>query len=139
MEGHALNDRPRLASTVAEELKNLVTNNPPSADELLEFLNSDEGRKEILEALETLRELGVHGIPKFIIEGRTIVDGAARSQVFVDIFRTIEERGTIHGGPVFGEILGISNETVERGSHRQISGCLDYSLFAEFKARGTRR
>ena len=116
VEGHALNDRPRLAKVVAEKLEAMLEG-PPSADELLDFLNGNEGRKEIEEALQALDQMGVHGIPKFIIEGRTIVDGAARSQVFVDLFRDIEEKGEIHSGPVFGEILGISKETVEAGNH----------------------
>lgn len=116
VDGHALNDRPRLAKTVAEKLKTLL-DDPPSAEELLNFLNSNEGRKEIEDALQTLDQMGVHGIPKFIIEGKTVVDGAARSEVFVEIFREIEQRGEIHSGPIFGEILGISKETVEAGSH----------------------
>ena len=103
---------------VADELEKLLDKTPPSADDLLGFLNGNEGRKEIAHALEALQQLGIHGIPKFIIEGKTVVDGAAHSDVFVDIFREIEQRGEIHSGPVFGEILGITRETVERGSHR---------------------
>lgn len=118
MDGHALNDRPRLARVVADKLETVVTDQtPPSAVELLDFLNGNEGRQEIQNALDALNQLGIHGIPKFIIEGKTVVDGAAHSQVFVDIFREIERRGEIHGGPVFGEILGIPQETVEAGSH----------------------
>lgn len=117
MEGHALNDRPRLAKVVADELETLLDEPAPSAEELLDFLNGNEGRKEIEHALQALQQLGIHGIPKFIIEGKTIVDGAARSDVFVEIFREIEQRGEIHSGPVFGEILGIGQETVEAGSH----------------------
>lgn len=117
MEGHALNDRPRLAETVAQELEKLLDNSAPSADELLDFLNGNEGRKEIEDALQALQKLGIHSIPKFIIEGATVVDGAAHSEVFVDIFREIEQRGEVQSGPVFGDILGISNETVEAGSH----------------------
>ena len=83
VEGHALNDRPRLAKVVAEKLETMLEE-PPSANELLDFLNGNEGRKEIEEALQTLDQMGIHGIPKFIIEGRTIVDGAAQSEVFVE-------------------------------------------------------
>lgn len=111
-----MNDRPRLAKVVAEELETLL-DQPPSAKELLDFLNGNEGRREIEEALQALEQMGVHGIPKFIIEGKIIVDGAARSEVFVEIFREIEQRGEIHSGPIFGEILGISQETLEAGSH----------------------
>jgi len=121
VDGHALNDRPRLANVVSSELKNILGNDSaPSESELLEFLNSNEGRKEIEEALYALNELGVHGIPKFIIEGRTVVDGAARDDVFVEVFRQIEKKGTIANGPIFADILGISQEIVEQGSHQYI-------------------
>jgi predicted DsbA family dithiol-disulfide isomerase len=59
---------------------------PQSANQLLDFLNGNEGRKEIEAALQTLDQMGVHGIPKFIIEVTTVVDGAAPSAVFVKIF-----------------------------------------------------
>jgi len=89
----------------------------PTPDDILDFLNGDEGRKEIEDALRTLQEFGVSGIPKFIIEGESMVDGAARSDVFVRIFREIEKRGRIAREPVFGNILGIPKEVIERGSH----------------------
>ena len=117
MDGHSLNDRPRLAKTAAECLKEILHDNAPSEEYLLEFLNGNEGRKEIEEALMQLQDMGVHEIPKFIIEGTYVVDGAARSDVFVNIFREIERRGEIQGGPIFGDILGIPPEVVERGSH----------------------
>ena len=117
VDGHSLNDRPRLAEVVAEKLDSLLTTEAPTVDELLDFLNGSDGRREIEEALMGLQQLGVHGIPKFIVEGRTVIDGAAHSDVFVEVFREIEERGTVHGGPIFGEILGVSPEVIEAGSH----------------------
>lgn len=117
MEGHSLNDRPRLAAVVADLLADLLKEKSPSESELLSFLNGHEGRKEITRSLQTLRQLGIHSIPKFIIEGKTVVDGAAESEVFVDVFRTIERRGSIHGGPVFGDILRLPDDVVARGSH----------------------
>jgi len=121
VDGHSLNDRPRLAKTVAAKLEQLLSDRAPSENELLDFLDSNQGRAEIEEALASLQQLGVHGIPKFIIEGRTVVDGAAHSDVFVDVFREIEERGTVAGGRVFGDILGISPAVIERGSHHKDS------------------
>lgn len=118
MDGHSLNDRPRLAKVVATELANLLKDDAPSEESILQFLNGNEGRKEIEEALLTLQRLGVYGIPKFIIEGQTVVDGAARSDVFVNIFREIEKRGEIAGGPIFGQILGVPEVVIEKGSHR---------------------
>lgn len=117
VDGHSLNDRPRLASAVSELLSNLLDEDVPTEAELLEFLNGNEGREEIMRALQALNKLGIHSIPKFIIEGRTVIDGAARSDVFVKVFREIEMKGEIHGGPVFGEILGVPDEVVGRGSH----------------------
>uniref|UniRef100_A0A7S4V792 DSBA-like thioredoxin domain-containing protein n=1 Tax=Ditylum brightwellii TaxID=49249 RepID=A0A7S4V792_9STRA len=129
VDGHSLNDKPRLAKVAAEEINKLLNNDKTTANkngngetaigenEILTFLNGNEGRYEIQMALRTLDDIGVHGIPKFIIEGRTVVDGAARSDTFVDIFRDIEMRGKIAGGPIFGEILGVSDDIIQRGSH----------------------
>jgi predicted DsbA family dithiol-disulfide isomerase len=118
VDGHSLNDCPRLATVVAEKLKTLLGDGPaPTAERLLDFLNGTEGRAEIERAIDMLHQIGVHGIPKFIIEGRIVVDGAAHSDVFVRIFREIEQRGTIHSGPIFGEILGVPPEIIEKGSH----------------------
>jgi len=83
----------------------------------LSFLNGDEGRIEIENALHALQQLGVHGIPKFIIEGSRVVDGAAGPEIFIQIFREIEKRGKVARGPLFGDILGVSQETLMKGSH----------------------
>lgn len=129
VEGHALNDRPRLAKVAAEEIGELLrtgpaataaaenAEDPMSKEEILAFLNGNEGRAEIEASLKALRQLRVHGIPKFIIEGQTMVDGAAHSDVFVKIFREIERRGEVRSGPVFADILGIDDDVVSRGSH----------------------
>lgn len=59
VDGHSLNDRPRLASVVAEKLQDLVPD-PPSEEAILKFLNGSDGRKEIENALEALYQLGIH-------------------------------------------------------------------------------
>ena len=127
VDGHALNDKPRLAQVAAAEIAKLVTleckntnGNAPAPmmeEEILTFLQGNQGRKEIELALQALNDLGVHGIPKFVIEGRQVVDGAAHSSVFIDIFREIEARGEVAGKPVFASILGVDDETIQRGSH----------------------
>jgi len=125
VDGHALNDKKRLAQVAHEEISRVVARDngsnaqspTMSEEEILLFLNSDEGRREIEHAVKTLQKLGVHGIPKFIIEGKTIVDGAAHSNTFIEIFRDIERQGSVHGGPIFGDILGVSQATIEEGSH----------------------
>mmetsp|Transcript_20548 Transcript_20548/g.30868 ORF Transcript_20548/g.30868 Transcript_20548/m.30868 type:complete len:161 (-) Transcript_20548:627-1109(-) len=126
VEGYALNDKPRLAKVAHDEIRKALGEEQSSVmseEEILKFLNSNEGRKEIENALEALDQIGVHGIPKFIIEGRRVVDGAARSDVFVDIFREIESKGEVHGGPIFGDILGVNDDTVQRGSHSREHIC----------------
>lgn len=132
VEGFSLNDRQRLAKVAHDEIKKLVTTDDTVAnhsdnqhkhimteDQIFDFLNGDEGRAEIMEALSTLDDLGVHGIPKFIIEGHTLVDGAARSDTFVHIFRDIERRGSVVKGPYFGKILGVSDDIIRMPSHTQ--------------------
>jgi hypothetical protein len=116
VEGHSLNDRPLLAETVSEELTNRLQDKAPTEVELLDFLNGNEGRKEILAALHQLQILGVHSIPKFIIGGSLIVNGAARSNAFVKIFREIERAGSV-GRPVFSDTLGIPGDVIAQGSH----------------------
>lgn len=119
VDGHSLNDRPRLAKVVGEKLREILPEDAtiPSSEDLLDFLNSNEGREEIEEALAALNQLGVHGIPKFIIEGFTVIDGAARSEAFIEVFRDIEARGEIAHEPIFARILGIPPGIVEQGSH----------------------
>lgn len=120
VDGHALNDRPKLAKVAAETLAEKLGKAdvaPMTEDEILNFLNGNEDRREIEDAIRALQELGVHGIPKFIIEGSSVVDGAAGPRRFIDIFREIEGRGSVRGGPVFGEILGVDESIVLRASH----------------------
>ena len=131
MEGHPLNDKPRLAKVAAETISETLSkdnsiNKPAmSEEEILSFLSGDEGRHEIEHALRALRQIGVHGIPKFIIEGASIVDGAAGPDTFIRIFREIERRGEVQGGPVFGDILGVDDEIVKKGSHTRESMLID--------------
>ena len=123
VDGHSLNDRPRLARVVADRLAALwperphQSTPPPTADQLLDFLNSDTGRDEIETAIRALHELNIHSIPLFVVEGQTAVDGAAQPEVFYRIFRDIEQRGTLAGGPIFGDILGVSPSIIQQASH----------------------
>mmetsp|Transcript_28705 Transcript_28705/g.41030 ORF Transcript_28705/g.41030 Transcript_28705/m.41030 type:complete len:251 (-) Transcript_28705:181-933(-) len=136
VEGHALNDKPRLAKVSAETISqslaksnnNTSSRSRMSEKEILEFLNGNEGRLEIENALRALNELGVHGIPKFIVEGSTVVDGAAGAETFVRIFREIEQRGEVKGTAIFKDILGVDEETLRRGSYSRESLLMEDSV-----------
>jgi predicted DsbA family dithiol-disulfide isomerase len=119
VDGHSLNDRPRLARAVVQKLDELLQDQAPTETEILDFLNGNQGRAEIEKSFAKLHRLGIHSIPKFIIEGKTVVDGAARSSVFVKIFREIEKRGTVQGEPIFADILGVPPEIIQEASHKQ--------------------
>jgi len=112
VDGHSLNDRPRLADVAAEHLREHGVD--MDAQEILVFLESNEGRAEIQAALATLHRMGVHSIPQFIVEGSRVVQAGD----FEAVFREIEARGEVDGGPLFADILGVDAETVRRGSHR---------------------
>ena len=90
-------------------------------EEILAFLSGNEGRVEIENALAALQQIGMHGIPKFIIEGSRVVDGAAGPDTFIKIFREIESKGKVARGPIFADILGVSEDTIQRGSHTRES------------------
>jgi predicted DsbA family dithiol-disulfide isomerase len=117
VEGHSLNDKPRLAGTVCSLLGELLGDTAPSQRRILDFLNGDEGREQVMHAIHALNQLGIHSIPKFIIEGTTVVDGAARSDAFVRVFRDIEARGRTRGTAIFSDVLQVPDEILERGSH----------------------
>lgn len=116
VQGHSLNDQPLLAKIVSERLMELV-DDAPSETELLDFLRSDKGRAEIEAAIDYLHDIQIHSIPKFIIEGSIAVDGAATPDVFVDVFRDIERRGSIKSEPIFAPLLGI--ETIQASHSRE--------------------
>lgn len=127
VDGHSLNDRPRLAKVAAEQLelllsKQKINHTVMTETDIFDFLESDKGRDEIMKALGMLRHMGIHSIPKFIIEGTTLVDGAADWRVFVEIFTEIEERGMVQNGgkSIFGDILGVNPSIVESGSFRSL-------------------
>ena len=111
------------AETVKEALakQESTDHRAPNEEEILSFLHGNDGRIEIENALRALRKLGVHGIPKFIIEGSTVIDGAVGPETFVRAFRDVERRGKISGGPIFGDILGVDREMWMRGSHTKES------------------
>jgi len=122
VDGHSLNDQPLLAEVAAEELTKLLPSNedPMTKEDIMEFLQSQQGRNEIENALKMLRRLDIHSIPKFILEGTTLVDGAADWRLFVEIFEEIEERGYVQNNSVFGALLGVSEDQIQNGAFRSL-------------------
>lgn len=122
VDGKSLNDHESLAKLTEIILKEHVAEkNIPimTRDQTLEFLKSTEGRREIEHALHVLKtQLNIHSIPKFIVEGQTLIDGAAQADVFVKVFQKILDRGYAHSTtPIFADILGLTPELFHRGSH----------------------
>jgi predicted DsbA family dithiol-disulfide isomerase len=127
VDGHSLNDVERLASVVAVELQTWWTQRPlehagvppATAAEILQFLRGNEGRKEIGTAVSLLQQMGIHGIPTFILEGgETVLQGAVDASELVSTFRRIEQRGyLLREQPLFQDVLGISPTLIERGSY----------------------
>lgn len=124
VDGHSLNDKARLAKVAAQVLEENAqsSSSPPlSEQDLLTFLHSNQGRREIEQALQMLQELDIHSIPQFIIEGSTVVGGAADWKTFVNIFEQIIRNqqprdGTTTttppiGRPLFAKVLGLLPET----------------------------
>lgn len=48
--------------------------------------------------------------------------GAAGPETFVNVFREIEKRGSVRG-PIFSDILGVSEDVWMKGSHTRESLC----------------
>lgn len=84
--------------------------------EVLAFLAGDEGRAEIDAAQKLLRTYGIHSIPKFVVNGQHVIDGAAVAEDHVDLFRRIEADGEV-GEPIFAHALGIPDEVFDTPSH----------------------
>lgn len=78
------------------------------------LMKSDEGADEIHKAQEMLRDLGVHSIPTFIVQGKYLMNGAMKSSDMTRLFREIERNGE-EGEPVFAGILGIPEARVQEG------------------------
>lgn len=104
--GQKLNDRKMLA-----EAASLV--GVPEEDSLA-FLSTDEGVAEIRKAQHVLRQLGVSGIPTFVLGATTVLpSGALRRQTLAKAFRDLEAASE-EGAPrsVFAEALGVPLEVL---------------------------
>lgn len=103
VDGRKLNDTAMLAAAAAAHA---------GIDEAtaLAFLDSDDGREQIEAALAVARRFGINSIPKFVVDGEVIIDGAAHADEHVRCFREIERRGFTNGRTLFADALGISPE-----------------------------
>mmetsp|Transcript_8191 Transcript_8191/g.25914 ORF Transcript_8191/g.25914 Transcript_8191/m.25914 type:complete len:229 (-) Transcript_8191:306-992(-) len=106
--GRKLNDAAMLAAAAAEHA---------GADEAAAraYLDSDAGRAEIDKALLIARAYGITSIPKFVIDGELLVDGAAHADEHEAVFRSIERRGAVSGRALFAHALGITPEVLHTG------------------------
>jgi len=106
--GRKLNDRQMLAAAAEEQA------GVPAAQSLA-FLATDEGLAEIQKAQGILRQLGVSGIPTFVLGATTVLpSGALRAQTLIKAFRDLEAASE-EGAPrsVFAEALGIPMQVLE--------------------------
>uniref|UniRef100_A0A7S0VVL2 DSBA-like thioredoxin domain-containing protein n=1 Tax=Hemiselmis tepida TaxID=464990 RepID=A0A7S0VVL2_9CRYP len=108
VEGRKLNDYQMLAEAAEQ------TTGVSKAD-VIAFLESGEGEDKIVAAGQMLRQMGVHSIPTFIVDGRYKVSGAARSDEFVALFRDLERSGDVQGRTIFGETLGVPEHVLDQG------------------------
>ncbi len=60
------------------------------AEKVREYLFSDEGRSEVINAVNGLISAGLDHIPVFVIDNRILVDGAPTTSSFIAHFRQIE-------------------------------------------------
>lgn len=108
VEGRKLNDAAMLAAAAAEHAG-------VDAADARAFLDSDDGRAQIDSALAVARRFGISSIPKFVVDGEILVDGAAHADEHEAVFRQIERRGSASGRALFAEALGISAHVLAGG------------------------
>lgn len=105
-EGQKLND-PKMLRKAAEEAG--IDGELAAA-----FMSSNAGSAEIRKAQKLLRDMGVHSIPTFIVQGQYLMNGAMASKEMAEMFRDLERRGE-EGEPVFAKTLGISEDVIKQG------------------------
>lgn len=105
VEGKNLNNREMLVDAAVR-----VGADPDNA---CAFLDSDEGNVQIERSQQRLGEVGISGIPTLILGGQLVMpSGALGSDVLVETFRKIEEKGGMHGA-LFAEDLSIPPHVLE--------------------------
>jgi predicted DsbA family dithiol-disulfide isomerase len=54
------------------------------------FLNSDQGRAEVLAFEKQIKEAGIRGVPLFIINGEAVIEGAEPAETFIQTFESLK-------------------------------------------------
>mmetsp|Transcript_3997 Transcript_3997/g.12337 ORF Transcript_3997/g.12337 Transcript_3997/m.12337 type:complete len:228 (+) Transcript_3997:185-868(+) len=104
-EGQALNDAAMLADAA------LVSAGVPRK-ETVAFLADplEPGKKEIQAAYAMCHEIGINGIPTFLVNGQHLVNGAAGADEFCDVLTQIDDSGEPQRDPAFAPLLGVLPE-----------------------------
>lgn len=84
--GRDLNDPEQLAAAAAEA--------GLDPEEARAFLAGGEGRDEVLRGQEEARELGISGVPFFVIDGRWAISGAQPVEAFLRAFDEVAAAGS---------------------------------------------
>ncbi len=84
-EGRDLNSADDLAAAAVEA--------GLDAEEARAFLAGGEGRGEVLRSQEEARELGISGVPFFVIDGRWAISGAQPVEAFLRAFDEVAAAG----------------------------------------------
>ncbi|GMI33806.1 hypothetical protein TrCOL_g1570 [Triparma columacea] len=109
VDGHALNDLPRLASVVSSALVKAVDDGATyevTHSWLKEYLEGDEGMREVERTYDMVCDMGINSIPNFVINGEHIIRGAAGEEEFEKVFDEIIKEGK-EGEFVFKKSMGI--------------------------------
>lgn len=118
-EGRKLNDRQALLGLAIDEGFDAAATEA--------FLSSNAGEAEVLRTFKAVQQLGIHGIPTFVIDGgREVLSGAVRAEELERVFRDIEAEAVIEKenqadqdrppeqklspSPVFAHLLSMKGE-----------------------------
>ena len=64
-------------------------------DHVLALLDTDAGMAEVAADIERATELGITGVPAYVIDGRWSIPGAQDTDTFVTVLRRLHDRITV--------------------------------------------
>lgn len=59
---------------------------------VIEFLESDRGRREVADELVRAADSGISAVPTYVVNGRWAIPGAQDADTFVNVFRRLAEK-----------------------------------------------